>query len=142
MSRVSEYTVLEKIQTRTGSIELWDNGIIFYKMKDHTTIELEDSKVQLDFLKSKFNGKNKIPVLVQSGRYTDISKEAREFSAQPESNIATLASAVIVQTLAHRIIINFLINLTRQQNMKMRMFMKKKEAIEWLLKIKKETYGI
>jgi hypothetical protein len=125
--------VVDQIETRIGSIEHWDNGIVFYKIRDHVTVELEDSMEQLDFLKSKFDGVNKIPVLVESGRYTDITPEAREFSARPESNSMTLASAVIVRTLAHRIIINFLINRTRRQNLKMRMFTDKKEAIKWLL---------
>lgn len=136
MIETSPHIVVEKIQTRIGSIELWDNGIVCYKIKDHVTVELEDSMQQLDFLKSKFDGKNKIPVLVQSGRYTDITKEAREFSARPESNAMTLANAVIVKTLAHRILINFMINLTRRQNMKMRMFTGKGEAIDWLLSLK------
>jgi hypothetical protein len=72
-------------------------------------------------------------VLVEPGRYTSISKEAREFSTLPESNNMTMASAVIVKSIAHRIIINFIINFIRQQNMKMRMFDDKNKAIEWLL---------
>jgi hypothetical protein len=130
------YTVLERVKDRISTMEVWDNGIIFYKLEDHVTIELEDSKRQLEFLKERYDGVTKFRVLVESGRFTDISKEAREFSSRPESNAMTKASAVIVKSLAHRIIINFLINFTSQQNMKMRMFTNKKEAIEWLLNLK------
>jgi hypothetical protein len=133
---LTPYKVVKVYKDRISSIELWDNGIIFIKLADHVTVELEDSKRQLEFLRAHFDGVNKMRVLVESGRYTDITKEAREFSARPESNAMTLASAVIVKSLAHRLIINFLINLTRQQAMKMRMFDDKEKALEWLLELK------
>lgn len=91
---------------------------------------------QLRLLKENFDGINKMRVLVESGTYTDITKEAREFSAKPENNVFTLATAVVVKSLAHRIIINFLINFTKKQAMKMKMFDNKEKAIEWLLNIK------
>ncbi|MCW3077640.1 MAG: hypothetical protein JWO32_2249 [Bacteroidetes bacterium] len=118
---------------------MWDNGILYILLEDNVTIELKDSERQLEFLKSKFDGTNKMRVLVESGRYTEISKEAREFSSQPGVNSMTLATAVIVKSLAHRIIINFIINFTRQQAMKMRMFDNKEKAIDWLLNLKQET---
>lgn len=131
--------VTESSQDRISTLEMWDNGILYIKLEDNVTIELQDSMRQFEFLKSKYDGSNKMRVLVESGRYTDISKEAREFSSQPGINSETLATAVIVQSLAHRIIINFMINFTRQQAMKMRMFDNKEKAIDWLLKLKQET---
>ncbi|MDZ4664099.1 MAG: hypothetical protein SGJ15_04425 [Bacteroidota bacterium] len=46
----------------------------------------------------------------------------------------TLATAVITTSLAHRIVINFMISIIHQQTMKMKMFDSKEKAIEWLLK--------
>ncbi|MBA3665957.1 MAG: hypothetical protein H0W61_17400 [Bacteroidetes bacterium] len=136
MITTNEVKILKQIKDRVSTIEMWDNGIMYIKLEDHVTIELEDSVRQFEFLKKFYDGVNKMCVLVESGEYTDITKEAREFSARPESNTMTLGSAVIVKSLAHRIIINFLINFTRQQAMKMRMFDNKEKAIEWLLKLK------
>ncbi|MCE3226224.1 MAG: hypothetical protein K0S32_775 [Bacteroidetes bacterium] len=118
------------------TIEVWDNGIVFFNLDDHAMVELADSKQNFEALKSLYDGTNKFKVLVETGRYTDISKEAREYSSKPEVNYMTRASAVIVKSLAHRIIINFMINFTNQQNMKMRMFDNKEKAIQWLLKLK------
>ena len=132
------YTILESHRDRISSIEFWDNGIIYIKLDDNEVIELEDSIKQYEFLLSKFDGKNKHRVLVEPGRYTDISKEAREFSTKTDSNLMTLGSAVIVKTLAHRIVINFIINFTRQTSMKMKMFDNKEKAIEWLMNLKQE----
>ncbi|MBC7694036.1 MAG: hypothetical protein H7141_01175 [Burkholderiales bacterium] len=132
----STYSVVETYVDNASLVELWDNNIIHIKLKDNIQIELEDSKKQHLFLKSKFDGVNKHLILVETGTYTTISKEAREFSTQPATNDITRATAVIVKSLAHRIIINFIINLTNQQSMKMRMFEDRQKAINWLLDFK------
>lgn len=110
----STYSVIETYIDEASIVELWDNDIIHIKLKDNIQIELADCKKQYLFLKSKFDGINKHIVLVEPGLDTNISKEAREFSSRPDSNEMTAATAVIVKSLAHRIIINFIINLTTQ----------------------------
>ncbi|MBL7912527.1 MAG: hypothetical protein JNJ41_15810 [Bacteroidia bacterium] len=136
MILVRKYSILETHRGRASTTEFWDNGIIFIKLDDSSEVTLEDSKSHHAFLKSKFDGKNKMRVLTESGRYTSITKEAREFSTLPDTNNMTLASAVVIKSLAHRIVINFVISLTKQQNMHMRMFENKEKAIEWLLSLK------
>lgn len=138
MTLTEKYFVIESHRDKTSNIEFWDNGIIFIKIDDNSEISLQDSKNQYAFLLSKFDGKNKHKVLVEPGRYTTISKEAREFSTLPDSNEMTIATAVMVKSLAHRIVINFIINFIRQQNMKMRMFDDKNKAIQWLLSFDKK----
>ncbi len=133
---LTNHSVIESHRDRTALIEFWDNGIIFIKIDDNVQVELEDSERQYNFLRSKFNGVNKLRVLVEPGRFTSISNEAREFSAAPERNAMTIGSAVLVKSLAHRIVINFMINFIRKQSMKMRMFDSKEKAIEWLLELK------
>ena len=130
------YKVLESHRDRISTIEMWDNGIIFIKIDNNCEVELEDSEGQYELLKSKFDGRNKLRVLVEPGRDTTLSKEARAFSLEPERNLMTAGTAVLAKTLAHRIIVNFMINLMRKQNMEMRMFDKKDKAIAWLLALK------
>lgn len=130
-----KYNVVKSFKDPISNIEVWDNGIFYIKIQDKVHIQLEDSMNQLRLLKENYDGINKMRVLVESGTYTDITKEAREFSARPENNTYTLATAVVVKSLAHRIIINFLINFTRKQAMKMKMFDNKEKAIEWLLSL-------
>ena len=132
-----KYSVIESYTDRASNVEFWDNDIIFIKLKDNLQIELQDSQKQYLFLKSKYDGINKHIILVEPGNDTSISKEAREFATKPESNEMTQATAVIVKSLAHRIIINFIINFTHQQTMKMKMFDNKQKAIDWLLSFKK-----
>ncbi|MFN8117347.1 MAG: STAS/SEC14 domain-containing protein [Bacteroidia bacterium] len=108
----------------------------YIKLKDNIHVELEDSKKQFQLIHSKYNGINKNLILVEIGNDCSISKEAREFGERPESNEMTKAMAVIVKSLAHRIIINFIIKFTCQQTMKMKLFDDKQKAIEWLLTFK------
>ena len=132
-----KYNIIESVEDRASTIEFWDNDIIFIKLKDNIQVELEDAQKQYVFLKAKYNNINKHIILVETGLDTSISKEAREFASKPESNEMTAATAVIVKSLAHRIIINFIIKLTHQQTMKMKMFDDKQKAINWLLSFKK-----
>jgi hypothetical protein len=127
------FTVLESIRHRVSTIELWSNGITYIKMDDNAEMLLEDSLSQYNELKKRYDGKTKYKLLVEPGRYTTISAEAREFSTQKENNAMTAASAVVIKSLAHRLVINFVINFTQKQTMKMRMFESKDKAIEWLL---------
>lgn len=136
MTLTEKYLILESHPGRASVTEYWDNGIIFIKLDDNSEVSLADAKHHHEFLKSKFDGINRMRVLTESGRYTSISKEAREFSTLPDTNKMTLASAVIIKSLAHRIVINFIISFARQQNMHMRMFEKKSKAIDWLLSLK------
>lgn len=131
-----KYNIIESVEDRASTIEFWDNYIIFIKLKDNIQVELEDAQNQYHFLKSKYNHINKHLVLVETGNDTSISKEAREFSEKPESNEMTKAMAVIVKSLAHRLIINFIIKFTHHQSMKMKMFDEKQKAIDWLLTFK------
>lgn len=133
---ISKYSVIESHTLRESVIEFWDNEIIYIKLKDNIHVELEDSKKQFQLIHSKYDGINKNLILVEIGNDCSISKEAREFGERPESNEMTKAMAVIVKSLAHRIIINFIIKFTRQQTMKMKMFDDKQKAIEWLLTFK------
>lgn len=130
------YSILESHHDNISLIEFWDNGITYIKIEDNAQVELKDSQNQFNYLKSKYDGKNKFRILVETGRYTSISKESREFATVPERNEMTMATAVIVKSLAHRLVINFIINFTNQQTMKMRMFDNKQKAINWLLSLK------
>jgi hypothetical protein len=135
----ASYNVIDVQRQRISLTEFWDNGIIFIKIDDKVEIQLSDSMDQFEFLFSKYDGVNKHLVLVEPGKFTSLTSEAREYSQRPESNKITKATAVIVRSLAHRIVINFMISIIHQQTMKMKMFDDRKRAIEWLLSHKEQN---
>ena len=125
----AKYSVIESVEDRVSNIDFWDNGIIFIKLKNNIQIELEDANKQFLYLKGKYDGVHKHIILVEPGLDTSISKEAREFSTNPQSNEMTAATAVIVKSLAHKILINFIKKFTHKQTKKMKMFDDKQKAI-------------
>lgn len=132
----TEHQVKEVYQKGISRIETWDNGIVYIKIEDGVEIQLEDSEIQYNYLHDRYDGINKYLILVDPGQHTSITKEAREFSNKPEKNEMTKATAVVVKSLAHRLIINFIIKFIHQQTMKMRMFDDREKAIQWLLSFK------
>ncbi len=131
----AHYKVLDSFKHGISHIECWDNGIIYFKTDDYSETLLEDSVFQHEYLKSKYNGKDKLKILVEPGNFSTITKEAREFSTKPETNKMTMASAVVASSLAQRLLINFIVNLTQKQSMKMKIFENKQKALEWLLSL-------
>lgn len=136
MKTKNSYKVIDSHSEKNAHFEHWNNGITYLKLRDNVELTLEDSEAQYNYLKSKYDGVNKFRILVDTGIDTNLSKEAREFSTIPEKNEMTLATAVIVKSIAHRMLINFIIKFIHQQTMKMKMFDEKEKAIEWLLTIK------
>lgn len=130
------YKVTESVRQRIATIDFWDNGITNIRIDDNVEVTLKDAEEQYEILRVRYNSKTKYRVLAEPGRYTSVSKEAREFSTVPERNAMTAANAVVVRSLAHRLVINFLINFIQRQSMKLRAFDSKEKAIEWLLSVK------
>lgn len=136
---LEHYTILETRIVEMFTIHLLDNGIVHIEVAGDTIVDVKHIKAQREFLKSRFDGKNKFIILVESGYDSTLTKEAREYTSLPETNAMTLATAVVVKSLAERIIINFIVNITSRQAMKIRLFEHKEAAIKWLLSVKELT---
>jgi hypothetical protein len=131
------YSVRESFEDRISYIEFWDNGITCINLKPHVNIEIDDIKTQRLFLSANSRAIQKHLILVETSIDSTISKAAREFAAEPEINSVTKAVAIMVKSLANRIIINFIIKFSRKQTTQMKMFDNKQKAIDWLLSFKK-----
>jgi hypothetical protein len=131
------YSVRESFEDRISYIEFWDNGITCINLKPHVNIEIDDIKTQRLFLSANSRAIQKHLILVETSIDSTISKAAREFAAEPEINSVTKAAAIMVKSLANRIIINFIIKFSRKQTTQMKMFDNKQKAIDWLLSFKK-----
>ncbi len=132
------YKVLQAVQMRVARIEVWENNIIYFDLKDNDEVELADAKEHTALLKGIYDGKNKFLVLVNPGQYTSITKEAREFSATPEANEMTIAVAVIIKSLAQRMIMNFISVFTKTQAIEFKSFEDRETALEWLISKRKD----
>ncbi len=113
-----------------------EDDIIKVQIKDSASIEEEDLLEMKDFNKKLAEDKNYYLLFI-AGKDAHISKEAREKSTEKEISENKIAQAFVVQSLAHKIIVNFFINIQRP-SMPTKMFTDEKEAINWLKSLKRK----
>lgn len=119
---------------RVGKVFFYTNQIVCYEFYDDIFIEIEDVKELAQATEELTGGI--IPVLNLSitGQRNNISTEAFSFNVHKELNIKqkTLAEAVVIDNLATRIMANFYYKVVKKDHV-VKVFDKKKEAINWLL---------
>ena len=82
-------------------------------------------------------GKGKqLLVYFSTNEFLTISKEAREYGASLKAQEYTIANAVLIDSLAKKIIFNFFLRINKP-NKPTRGFNSKSKAIEWLLQLKR-----
>ncbi|MFN4233630.1 MAG: hypothetical protein ACK4IK_02360 [Bacteroidia bacterium] len=123
-------TILKTFTLRTGYIQLRSDGIIYVKINDDVEVDLPDSKEHYEIVKSIFKG-NPGYVITESGVNSTVTKEVREFvnSIPP----ITKAEAIVVNSLAQRIISNFIIKF-HAPGRKIKVFNNLNDAVEWIKK--------
>ena len=129
-----ELKVLETIELETVVVTLRSDGIILVRVRDYAEVDICDSLETFEAVKKLGNGK-KMPVLVFTGEGGTVTDESRRFSASKEAGEPTLAEAIVVKNLAHKLIVNFLIKFHRPGR-PMRMFTREGEAVKWLKEIR------
>ncbi len=130
---MEHYTILETHSIEMFTIHILDNGIVHVEVAGDSVVDVKHLKAQYEFFRSRYDGKTKFCILVESGYDSTVTKEAREYTTLPETNAMTLATAVVVKSLAERLIINFIINVISRQAMTLRLFDAKESAMKWLL---------
>lgn len=129
--RVEEQvTVLATYHVRSGFIQHRSDGIIYIKIDDDVEVDLEDSKEHYEIVKKIFN---RVPgyVITESGTNSTVTKEVREFVQSIP--VVSKAEAVVVNSLAQRLVINFMIKF-HKPGKKIKVFNNVKAAVEWLKK--------
>jgi hypothetical protein len=122
--------ILETHQLRSGTVYVRSDGIIYIKINDDVEVDVEDSKEHYEIVNRIFKG---VPgyVITESGLNSTVTKEVREYV----HNLPAIskAEAIIVNSLAQRIMSNFIIKFhTPGRNVKV--FNKLELAIEWIKK--------
>jgi len=121
---------IESIEVRTAKICLRGDGIIAVHVKDNVDIVLEDSRETFEVVKRLAAGEKKA-VLVFTGSGGTITNEVRKFSASKEASEPTLAEAIVAHSLAHKLMVNFLIKFANMGR-PMKLFTNEREAVLWL----------
>ena len=119
-----------EIEIRIARIYRREDGIICVEAKDDIHINLQDSKESYAAVESLAGGK-KVPVLSLTGSGGTITDEVRDDWISKKKGSVVLAEAVVASSLAHKLIVNFMVNFF-DVGRPMKMFTDKAKAIRWL----------
>ncbi|PCJ87568.1 MAG: hypothetical protein COA57_04595 [Flavobacteriales bacterium] len=122
----------DKIVLETATMHMGDDGILYVKYHEDAEIELEDAKKHIATAIQLSNGKP-VPVLINAkGVNSNMSPEARKyFSESEDTRKYRKVLAVVVDSLANRLVANFFISFNKPSE-PTKVFNDKGKAIEWL----------
>ncbi len=112
------------------TIELIADKILHIKLDSDALVTLEDMHGYMECIREEFGGEA-FANLVEFGSLTNVTKEAREYAAQPESNELTIADAFILKSLSQRILGNFYLKMDKPVK-PTKLFGDIESAREWL----------
>jgi hypothetical protein len=124
--------LIEKKEFKKSNWDFYEDGIIRIRIKDNAEIELEDTIIEYNYIK---NRPDYLPmrILVIPGKNSTASKEVRDYSNSEERRSIVNAQAYVVESLAHKIIVNFMKTFYKTP-VKFKVFSDEDEALNWLLK--------
>lgn len=107
-----------------------NNVYIKINVVGNVEISVEDVK-SIASACQKIGGGKAYPLLINVGKYTLPSVEARKFIAQAESNPYAKAEAYVISDLPQRIVGNFFLKFDKPAR-PTKIFTNEEEAMEWL----------
>lgn len=126
---------LIKVELPYANVYKTSNGIVRVDFKDNCEISDKESKVICDHIWEMAEYKDAL-VLMVAGSGTEFDQSARNYSAGPEGTRYTLADAIVVVSLAHKLVANFYLRINKPR-VPTRVFSNIKDAEKWLLSFKK-----
>ncbi len=112
-------------------LHLLKNGIVASEYTEDTHLTMEKVKAINTVMHELTGGKATGQLFIACPGLT-VEKEVREFGATAQANRYTLYSAIVCNSLAHRILGNFFIKV-QQPKVPTRMFSNCNDAILWLV---------
>ncbi|MBA3680204.1 MAG: hypothetical protein H0W73_03315 [Bacteroidetes bacterium] len=127
MTLLSEH---KKVITSNFEVTLLEDGIVENYIRSGIVVEAEDLE-ELKKISSEVVGNKPYVILVTSGELASVSKEARELSASKTFITNALAKAIVVDSIAKKIIGNFYLKVNKPY-LQTRLFSDREKAILWL----------
>lgn len=126
----------KKISTPQSEVWMSEKGILYLRMKDYGEVDLEEATLCFKIYKEMGIGpENKVVQMIIATGTASITPEARKYAAEHGRNFF-LASAVISESLAVRLVVNFF-NTFYRHPVPLKMFETEEKALAWLNTFKK-----
>lgn len=129
--------VLHEEKIIAGQTEIWfdEEGILRLKPFVGTDLELKDVMACFEVYKKWGCDKQKVLQLIDAREHVSMTHEGRKYAAEHGKHFF-IASAVISNSLAVRLIVNFF-NSFYEQPVPFKLFGTEEEALKWLRKFRK-----
>ncbi len=127
--------VKNKVLYQGREVILEDNYLIRIVIKEHSDITAQDVR-EFQVAKRKLIGNAHHVVLFIPPKYGEISKDGRDASAAPETNINAIAKAVVARNMASLLVGNFFVKIHKPP-VPTRLFKDEEEALVWLREMQK-----
>jgi hypothetical protein len=121
----------KSIPTRCADLTyLTQEGILRIRLLENSDIDLEESKKMQEVSLNITNNKQFVALIDARAKVT-LSKESREWGSTPEAQKNMLAQAIVVNSLANKLVGNFIIQFHKPVA-KTRLFSDEEIAMRWL----------
>ena len=123
--------LIKESRTPKATLYLYERNLVKVITHAHQVLELEDMMIIQEARRNLVGKDTAYVILSMQGEQASITKEAREFASQKAEVGNRLALAIVVKSLAHRIIGNFFIQ-SLKPHTPARLFPSEKDALKWL----------
>ena len=123
---------MEVIEAKTATISFINNNTLLVVMKENGEVDLDAAKENYEIAMRLSKGRRYI-TLVDARTYVTITDEAKKYAQQPYMYTNVIAQAVVITSLATRLLANFIIRFTQKhKDVDMRIFNDYEAAQKWL----------
>ena len=130
-----EITIIHNLDLETSEVNFRSDGIVNLSIKPNKSLTGEDTKKMIEHIGRIGNGK-KFPLLITTGQYSLADKDAREYGATEAGNKYTIAAAIVVKSLAQKLLGNAYIKINKPLAPN-KLFTDENKAIDWLKTVMK-----
>ena len=130
---------MQVIETKTATYSMLEKDILLVGMKEDAVIDVPEVEENY-YAGIKLTGGKRFGALIDGRKYVTVTPEAKKYSSQPAMTKDTIAHAIVITSLASRLIANFLTKVFNQnKNVVMKLFTDYDAALNWLReKVKEE----
>jgi hypothetical protein len=122
--------IIRKKELKCSVVSLRSDGIINFHIKPDVTLNIIDAKEIVAATAEIGEGK-RYPLLITAGSFSLVDNEVRKYASSIEGNKYTIASAIVVNNVAQKLMGNAYIKFN-QPPLPTRLFTTEKEAVLWL----------
>ena len=135
---MKEIKTTPKISTSEFTIQLREDGIIHLYLHDQIEIS-KNTLIELSENIKKLVGDKAAPLIVEAGEFVEVTKEAKEFANEYESEIPIISRAIVTKNLAQKIIAHYYYK-NRKVSSPVKEFDTIEDGIKWLKDLKEEQF--